>query len=120
MLPICFQLEAGLFIFVKQIPKTTIMATVTFNLQAPYKPGKGAKVQKLRKQNKSYGHLMNPKETRVYLFLTIDRNNVIKIKTDEKMLPAYWDFKNRGAKNSYPDKVNFDSRLDEVKNLVLA
>lgn len=96
------------------------MATVSFNLQQPCKPGKGKKVHELRKQNKSYGHLLNPKETRVYLFLTIDRGNVIKIKTDEKMLPADWDFSKQRAKNSYPDKVNFDARLDEVKNLVLA
>lgn len=57
------------------------MATGKFLLQKPYKEG-GNKV-------------LNPLETRLYLFLIIDREHVIKIKTEHKIFPEQWDFRNQ-------------------------
>ena len=59
------------------------MATGKFILQQPYKTGTKT---------------LNPLETRLYLFLIIDRDHIIKIKTEHKIYPEQWDFRNQQKK----------------------
>lgn len=94
------------------------MATITFNLHQPFKKGETTKIRELRAKKESILSLLNPLETRVYLYLTEDRSHVIRIKTDEKMLAKYWDFTYNKTKPSYPDTVAFNQRLENLKNLV--
>ena len=63
--------------------------------------------------------MLNPRETRIYLFLIIDRNNILKVKTDETILPKYWDFKSKKVKQSYVGCSEFNTRLDNLKTNVL-
>lgn len=108
------------------------MATISFLLQQPYKKSQNpnrelAKIEnqtikneiRLRKSlKKNYDSLLNPRETRIYLFLIFDRNNKIKIKTDEKILPKYWDFSNQIVKPNYIGVGEFNSRLLTLKSNV--
>lgn len=59
------------------------MATGKYLLQQPYKSG---------------SKVLNPLETRLYLFVIIDRNHVIKIKTEHVIYPGEWDFRNQQKK----------------------
>ena len=63
--------------------------------------------------------MLNKKETRIYLFLIVDRKNKLKIKTDEVILPKYWDFKNQKVKPSYPGVMEINTRLNTLKSNVL-
>ncbi len=109
------------------------MATVSFLLQEPYKKSQNpdkelAKIEnqvikneiKERKSlKKNYDVYLNHRETRIYLFLIVDRNNKIKIKTDETILPKYWDFSNQLVKPNYIGVGEFNSRLLNLKANVL-
>ncbi len=105
------------------------MATINFILQQPYKRSDNKDKQIAEKENKvireeikkrkandkPIGSLLNPRETRIYLFLIIDRNHVLKVKTDETILPKHWDFKNKKVKQSYTGCVEFNVRLQNLK-----
>ena len=54
------------------------MATVKLLLREPYKSGK---------------KVLNPFETRIYVVLIIDRDHIVKIKTQYTILPVEWDFR---------------------------
>ena len=60
------------------------MATTKLLLQQPYKKGGGK--------------ILNPLETRLYLFLIIDRTRIVKIKTEHVIYPKEWDFRNQQKK----------------------
>lgn len=106
------------------------MATLNFSLQEPYKRSENQDRQKAKEENKKIKEeikerrkndkpilsLLNPRETRIYLFLIIDRDNKLKLKTDETILPKDWDFKNKRVKQSYPGSVEFNTRLQNLKN----
>jgi len=59
------------------------MATTKLLLQKPYKSG---------------SKTLNPDQTRLYLFLILDRTRIVKIKTEHVIYPAEWDFRNQQKK----------------------
>ena len=88
------------------------MAGLSLSLQNPYKKSENPdaiqakienkqiqeeiKARKLEikngtKQEKDLIPFLNKKETRIYLFLIIDRGHMVKIKTEYAMYPIYWD-----------------------------
>ena len=79
------------------------MAIGKFVLYKPYKDRKAqsARVTTAKDQNplngikkvKKADRLLNPLETRLYLYLIIDRDHVIKVKTEYAIFPKQWDFK---------------------------
>lgn len=84
------------------------MPTVKFILQKPYLPGgKPGKKQ------------FNPKETRLYAFLIIDRNRVAKLKTEHVILPKEWDFEKQGLSEKIAGSIDFNVRLAEMKKDIL-
>jgi integrase len=80
------------------------MATTKFLLQQPYKKSIG--------QNR----VLNPKETRLYLFLIIDRNHIVKVKTEHVILPKEWDFRNQGKKEILAGSIEFNRKLKKLKD----
>lgn len=98
------------------------MATTKLILQQPYKTP-AAKDKAQHPQNgESAGNgtkrakTLNPRETRLYLFLIIDRKHVIKIKTEHTILPREWDFKKQGKKEILAGSLEFNSGLQELKS----
>lgn len=84
-----------------------IMATVKLLLQQPYKKAKKKDAAENDPQEQSAGNgkkngkrskSLNPLETRLYMFLIIDHDHVIKIKTEYAIYPEQWDFKNQQKK----------------------
>ena len=80
------------------------MATTKLLLQKPYKPGTKT---------------LNPEKTRLYLFLIIDREHVVKIKTEHVILPKEWDFKKQQKKELLAGSPEFNGKLIELKNETL-
>ena len=62
------------------------MPTTKLLLQQPYKKGNGK------------AKILNDVETRLYLFLILDRAHKVKIKTEHVIYPAQWDFRTQQKK----------------------
>lgn len=97
------------------------MANVKFILQQPYKTAP-AKVKGETKPEGETGlngtktsKQLNPYETRLYAFLIIDRDHIIKIKTEYSILPKEWDFKGHAKKDNVAGSIEFNKRLAELK-----
>lgn len=75
------------------------MATTKLLLQKPYKTG---------------SKTLNPEETRLYLFLILDRTHIVKIKTEHVIYPAEWDFRNQLKKEL---KGNMAGNPEENKKI---
>ena len=82
------------------------MATIKLLLQKPYKSG-GDKI-------------LNPDETRLYLFLILDREHIVKIKTEHNILPKEWDFRNQRKKENLTGSPEFNDKLQELKRDILS
>lgn len=80
------------------------MATVKLLLQQPYKKGSKA---------------LNPDETRLYAFLILDRDHIVKIKTEYKIFPQQWDFRIQGKKEKLAGAIEFNKGLAELKEKLL-
>lgn len=63
---------------------------------------------------------MNPKETRIYLFVIHDRNNKVKIKTEYTIKPIKWDFDQQRVKPQVSGSIPINDRLsllnESIKN----
>jgi integrase len=91
------------------------MPTTKLLLQQPYKKGSGK--------------ILNPLETRLYLFLIVDRSNKVKIKTEHVIYPHEWDFRNqqkkeiKGSLAGTPEEnkkiQNFNDDLRKLKKDIL-
>lgn len=84
------------------------MPTVKFLLQKPYLPG-----------GKPGNKPLNPKETRLYAFLIIDRGRVAKLKTEHTVKPKDWDFEKQGKKERLAGSIEFNAELAEMKMDIL-
>jgi integrase len=93
------------------------MATVKLILQQPYK--KVALKVKVDKATKKKDKPLNPYETRLYCFLIIDREKIIKIKTKHVIFPKEWDFRNQGKKEQLAGSIEFNKKLRELKDDIL-
>ena len=109
------------------------MASFNFYLQQPYKQSDKTNPEEAKQENKKNqdrikqfkkehkqipNRLFNPKETTVYLMVTIDRSNRIKLKTDEKALAKNWDISKGVVKNNVTGHIDINNRLTELKSLV--
>lgn len=81
------------------------MATAKFFLREPYKKG----------TTRAKAKTLNPQETRLLLFIIIDRNQIIKIKTPHMMFPKDWDFKKQLKKETLAGAPEFNERLLEYR-----
>lgn len=81
------------------------MATTKLLLQQPYK--------------KSGNKTLNPQETRLYLFLIIDRTHMIKIKTEHVIYPKQWDFRNQRKQDKLAGALEFNKKLVALKEDIL-
>jgi len=82
------------------------MATIKLLLQKPYKQGDGK--------------ILNPLETRLYVFLIVNRDNVVKIKTEHTILPKDWDFRKQQKKELLAGSLEFNKDLTSLKNDIQA
>ena len=57
---------------------------------------------------------INPKETRLYLFVIHDRLNKVKIKTEFKIKPSHWDKVKQRVKPQAPGSVPINSSLNKL------
>jgi integrase len=80
------------------------MATIKFLLQQPWVKSPMGNTKKL-----------NPKETRLYAFLIIDRDHMVKIKTEHVIYPSEWDFDIQGKKERLAGSPEFNGRLQDLK-----
>lgn len=81
------------------------MATVKLLLQQPYKQGKG--------------RILNPKQSRLYAFLIVNRNNKVKIKTEHSLLSKEWDFRKQLKKENLAGSLEFNKGLNTLKSDIL-
>jgi integrase len=81
------------------------MATTSLLLQRPYKSD-GTKT-------------LNPDETRLYLFLILDRAHIVKIKTEHVIYPNQWDFSKQLKKDKLAGSLEFNKKLLELKDEIL-
>jgi integrase len=81
------------------------MATTSLLLQKPYKES-GSKT-------------LNPLETRIYLFLIIDHDHIVKIKTEHVIYPSQWDFSKQLKKDKLAGAPEFNKKLLELKDDIL-
>ena len=101
------------------------MATIKFILQKPYKERrawhtssdsvqKDNSLQSANKRVKTQRQL-NPLETRLYACLIIDRNQVIKIKTEHVVYPMHWNFSGQKVKDNIAGSIELNKKLSDLK-----
>jgi len=56
------------------------------------------------------------KPTRLYAFIIIDRDHVIKCKTEHTIKPIEWDFETQGLKERLAGSIEFNKGLAELKS----
>lgn len=109
------------------------MATVSFLLQQPYKKSENPdseqaklenlqlreRVSLLKREKKPLTSCLNPRETRIYLWLIENHDNVLKIKSEFTILPKDWDFANQRARKSMTGSTEFNERLSDLRYNVL-
>lgn len=81
------------------------MATTKLLLQKPYKSGVGKN--------------LNPDETRLYLFLILDRTKMVKIKTEHVIYPGQWNFSKQLKKDNLAGSLEFNKKLMDLKDEIL-
>lgn len=91
---------------------------VSYNLylDKPYLPGK--EVQEQVKEFKKSGadvpaNLLNPDETAVYLYVTIDRKT-IKMRTNERVQSVHWNFNKSEVRRTHLDHIEINKRLGNL------
>jgi hypothetical protein len=111
MFPISFQ-----FYIYCIVIKTVLMATVRFILQQPFSVDENGKVMIDKKGKK----IDNPKETRLYAFLIIQRGQVIKVKTQHTVLPKEWEKDKQRKGEKVTGAIEFNHKLSTFKSELLA
>jgi site-specific recombinase XerD len=95
------------------------MATFKYYLEQTFKdkttPKESVEYKRMMKAGKNVTKFLNPRETSIYLGVTID-GKYIKIKLDEKIRPEDWDFKNQRVKTSHPTSLEFNTDLSALKS----
>jgi len=98
------------------------MATVKLILQQPYRangkvvhPSNGESITNGTKTAKKRDKPLNPYETRLYCFLIVDRDHIIKIKTEYVIFPKEWDFSKQGKKDILAGSIEFNESLSVLK-----
>lgn len=71
------------------------------------------------KQEKDIVPYLNKKETRIYLFLIIDRAHMVKIKSEYAIYPIHWDFGKQQVKRTMTGHLEINERLKQMKEKAL-
>jgi len=95
------------------------MPTISYILQKPYKEGVTKELKQRKAEGKNIDSLLNPDETRVYMFVTIDRNHRAKLKTEYTIYPKKWDFTKQLLKSQIAGSTEFNKRLLTLKTTIL-
>ena len=82
------------------------MASFKYNLQKPYDVSNSGEKKPSRK------------ETRVYLFVIHDRDNVAKLKTEYSLKPIHWDFNEKRVKHQVTGSKAINDPLDALRTSV--
>lgn len=106
------------------------MPTIRFFLQKPYKERKkrnklsdalnGDKTLNDTKSGNSKKRQLNPLETRLYACLIIDREQIIRIKTQYVIYPSHWNFASGQIKDNIAGSPEFNEKLLGLKKKLLA
>jgi integrase len=83
------------------------MATIRFILQTPYETGKNGAKKPARK------------ETRLYAYLIVNRDHIIRIKTEHVIRPTEWDFEIQGKVEKLAGSIEFNAKLAALKTEIL-
>jgi len=83
------------------------MPTVKFLLQTPYEKSKTGKRKPATK------------ETRLYAYLIVNRDYIIKIKTEHVVRPTEWDFDIQGKRERLAGAIEFNAKLGNLKKEIL-
>jgi len=73
--------------------------------------------KKLIKKGKSVKTYLNDRPTSIYVAATIN-GKYIKVKTDEKVLPVYWDSTSQSVKPNHPNAFEFNADLQALKSKI--
>jgi integrase len=91
------------------------MATISYLLQAPYQElTEKERIEK--EEGKKIKRKLNPEETRLYLFLILDRTKTVKIKTEHVIYPEEWDFdlqEKRKIRGTQAGTTELNERIDQ-------
>jgi len=90
------------------------MANFNFYLKQPYVSQKSNEKQQPKHDKKR----LNPNETRVYLYVTKSRREIIRLKTEIKILPKLWDFKNGKVKDQAINSKYINDLLTKYKDKI--
>jgi integrase len=85
------------------------MATIKLILQKPY-------ITSPEKVGKKTTKKLNPKETRLYCFVILNRDNVIKVKTEYVIFPKEWDFGIQGKNEKRAGAIEFNKKLKALRS----
>jgi len=94
------------------------MPTTKLLLQEPYLK-LTEKEKQAKKEGKKIERKLNPRETRLYLYLILDHDKVAKIKTEHVIFPAQWDFRMQQKKEILAGSPEFNEKLSNLKKSIL-
>lgn len=94
------------------------MPTVKFLLQEPYQ-ALTEKEKEAQKQGKKVVKKLNDRETRLYVYLILSRKEIAKIKTEHVIKPKEWDFDKQLKKERLVGAIEFNRRLNTLKDDIL-
>jgi integrase len=107
---------------------TNPMATIKFILQKPYKERKSWKTSSSTTRRESTSNSanngnkgkrqLNSLETRLYACLIIDRNQIVKIKTEYVVYPLHWNFSGQKIKDNIAGSIEFNKKLSDLKGKI--
>ena len=91
------------------------MANFRFNLDKRFLDKESSKkAKKLELEGKAFNKYLNPKETSIYLTVSINKR-YIKVNIGEKILPKCFDVKNQKVKQNYAGALELNILMERIK-----
>jgi len=99
------------------------MANINFYLDQVFKKENKKReseiAKKCRKENKAYPEsILNPKPTSIYLIFSFASDDLIKVRTDQKIKPYHWNFKKNEPKPGVSVGMDIKEELDRISSEV--
>jgi len=95
------------------------MPNINYNLERAFIKGLPKnQVDRMRITKKIDSKLLYPRETAINLMINIE-GKLLKISSNERILPKYWDFSNKKIKSNCPGFSELNMVLDKLKTSVL-
>ncbi|MEQ8425145.1 MAG: site-specific integrase [Cyclobacteriaceae bacterium] len=96
------------------------MKSISYYLGKPFKDGVvQANVKALKKAGKPIAKILNEKPTPIYLFLTFSNRKLVRVNTQEKIKPIYWNFDTQSVKPNMHGSLELNDRLQFLKAEVM-